>query len=417
LLLRNKNTTKTQKTDIMNTNIDVVSVAQSVQPYVVEVRRVLHQIPETRYETQGTREYIRKEVDKILFPVDHGLTAIHESKGGIVVDVTIDQTLPRVAFRADFDALPVPDKTGLPFASKNEGKSHACGHDAHVAMLLGFLKCVAEGKVTPKHNLRLVFQDAEENPGVAPEPISGGEMLAKSNVLDGVQEIYGLHIWCNAKRGTPGVFFSRPGGFMGNSGRIKFVLKSSGGHVMEPSGGVNALRVVSAVMNRLDTFIARHLDPTTQPATLEPTIVESGKASNVMPGNATVWYGFRTAEPREKHLALMDEIEAEVKQVATSLGAELVECQKMGGHPALINDAKAYEKVVGLLQGAGQKFEIHPPVLGGEDFAHYLYQKPGCFTFLGVYQPGSGDHHQGNFNPDETVFWQGVLYWTLLATN
>jgi amidohydrolase len=407
----------------MNTNIDaMVAVAREVAPYVIQVRRELHQCPETRYETEATRRLIlqgiREASDKARNLVPNiTFCPPTNCQGGIVINIDVAGATDWIAFRADFDALPVTEATGLPFASKHAGKMHACGHDIHAAMLLGFLKCVAEGKVVPKHNLRLVFQDAEENPGLPPEPISGGEMLAKDNVLDGVQEIYGLHVWCNPKRGTPGVFFSRSGGLMGNSGRIKFVLKSSGGHVMEPSGGVNALRVVSAVMNRLDTFIARHLDPTNQPATLEPTIVESGKASNVMPGNATVWYGFRTAEPREKHLALMDEIEAEVKAVAVSLGAELTECQKMGGHPALINDAKAYEKVASLLQGAGQKFEVHPPVLGGEDFAHYLYQKPGCFTFLGAHTPGSGDHHSSTFNPGETVFWQGVLYWTLLATN
>lgn len=406
----------------MNTNINAVEVAQAIQPYVVEVRREFHQIPETRYETDKTRYLIRHRLIEMGFQERQvgegfvGKTRFREYPGGIVLDIHYAGSTDRILFRADFDALPVREATGLPFTSKTEGNMHACGHDVHTAMLLGFLKCVADGLIQPKHNLRIVFQDAEENPGTPPEPISGGEMLVKDGVCDGVSSAYALHIWNNPSCQT-GVFYSRPGGMMGNSGRMKFVIRSSGGHVMNPAGGVNALRVVQAVQNRLDTFLARNFQPT-EPATLEPVICNSGKGSNVMPAEAELWFGFRTLLPRDEHIAMSKKVEAEVKVVVEGLGAELAEAKLIYGHPALINHEIAYAKSKSLLDRTGLPSEVVTQQLGGEDFAHYLYKVPGAMWFLGAHTPSSGgDHHSPTFNPDESVLPNGVLFWILLATN
>ena len=186
--------------------------AQGQQSYVVEIRRAFHRHPETRYETVLTRRLILDEVSS-LADLNHGNVVIQpplKLRGGIMVDIDIEGSHDRLLFRADFDALPVPEKTGLEYSSQTEGISHACGHDTHTAMLLGFLRCVSEGSVVPNHHLRLVFQDAEENPGTPPEPVSGGYLLVNEGVLHSVSSAYALHIGAG-EEGTHGAFLSRAG--------------------------------------------------------------------------------------------------------------------------------------------------------------------------------------------------------------
>ena len=386
----------------------LVALAQSAQDYVVSVRRHLHANPEVRWEETQTLAFIKAELGN-LPPAN---LTFEEMAGGLVVDYTVDPSQDRVLFRSDVDALPVPEATGLPFASKNQDKSHACGHDTHAAMLLGAIKLIAEDNVVPTKNLRFVFQRAEENPITK----SGGDSLVQEGVCDGISAAYALHIY-GSPEGTSGVFQTCPNRMLGNSGRIGFKIRAKGGHVMNPSGGSNALRVANAVMNHLNGFVTRHFVPT-EPATLEPTSVLAGKggeSSNVMPALVEIWYGFRTFLPREQHIEMTQALEIEVLQLVQAMGCTL-ECEKHYGHPALINAPEEVVTVMELLHGADQKTSPLEPKLGGEDFAHYLYKVPGCMYMLGAYQQGCGDHHTPTFNPDESVFWRGVLFWLLLAT-
>ncbi len=394
----------------------LVEVAQGQEGYVMKLRRGLHCHPETRYETEATRRRILDEIHAAIAG-NRGNTVIREpreSKGGIVVDIDADGDRNRILFRADFDALPVPEMTGLPCASRREGVSHACGHDAHTAMLLGFLRSVSEGSVAPVHNLRLVFQDAEENPGMPPEPVSGGDLLVQEGILDSISAAYALHIW-TGEEAHHGMFLSRPGALLGNSGRIRFLFTTSGGHAGRPHMGVNALRVAHAAMSRLDMFAARFFSPA-EPIALEPVILNAGTGSNVIPARAELWYGFRTLLPRELHAEMMGKCIDEVRAVAEGMGAEL-DAKPFYGHPALLNDPAVFSRVAALLRQNGQEVKECPPMLGGEDFAHYLYGVPGAMFTLEAYTPGSGRQHTPLFNPDEGVFWKGVLFWAILATH
>lgn len=391
----------------------LAALAQSEQDSAVSTRRLLHISPELRYDTTATRRYIWKHLELM------GL-AVNESRGGLVADIDLCPGADRFLFRADFDALPIQEETGLAFTSKKRGVSHACGHDAHVAMLLGFLSLVEQGKVQAKHNLRVVFQDAEENPGSEPDPVSGGDRLVRDGVLDGVSEAYGLHIWNNPEPGLgePGVFYSRPGSFLANSGRMSFEVKSSGGHVAMPHKGVNALDVYHEIVSRLNMFRARFIDPN-EPATLVQSAVKAGDINvlNVMPSVARFGIGFRTYMRGDEHARFMGRIEEEVEDVAASMGATVTTIKKVPGHPALINDEHCFHRVSCMLQGAGQKVVVHPRIAGGEDFAHYLSAAPGGFWMLGAYKPGTTDHHSPRFDFDESVLWKGVLFWLLLATS
>lgn len=391
--------------------MNLMELAKSMQDSVLAARHQLHQIPETRYETRDTRDFIKAALasfKKGVVPM-----SVKESKGGIVADLDASSTKDRILFRADFDALPVTEATGLPFSSTRPGKMHACGHDIHTAMLLVFLKCVAQGSVELNHNLRIVFQDAEENPGTAPEPISGGDMLVKEGVCDGISSAHMLHIWATGKSG---VFSSRPGALLGNSGRIKFVIRATGGHAAQPHKGTNVLRITHEIQSVMDSIAARYLPPT-EPTALEPVILNAGKGSNVMPAEAELWFGCRTMLPRFEHALFMDAIELEVRAIVSRFPGASVEVTKINGHPSLINAEADFNRVRELLKDAGQSVSIEPPLLGGEDFAHYLYKVPGSAWMLGAHQEGTGDHHAPTFNPDESVFWKGVYFWLLLATN
>jgi len=391
-------------------------VAREQEGYVVELRRALHSHPETRYETETTRRRILDEIHAAIAG-NQGNAVIREpreSKGGIVIDIDVEGNRDRVLFRADFDALPVSEMTGLPYAARREGISHACGHDAHTAMLLGFLRSVSEANIAPVHNLRLVFQDAEENPGMPPEPVSGGDLLVQEGVLDGIGAAYALHIW-TGDEAHHGMFLSRPGALLGNSGRVRFLFTTSGGHAGRPHMGVNALRVAHAVMSRLDMFAARFFSPA-EPVALEPVILNAGTGSNIIPARAELWYGFRTLLPRDRHAEMMEKCIGEARAVAESMDAGL-EATPFSGHPALMNDPAQFSRVAALLRENGQQVMESPPMLGGEDFAHYLYGVPGAMFTLEAYTPGSGRQHTPLFNPDETVFWKGVLFWAILATH
>lgn len=405
----------------------LTELARSMQDYVVGIRRELHLHPELRWQEERTLARIRTEVAANVVPasgINPNRLRLHEGEGGIWFDLDVNSSYDRLIFRADVDALPITEATGLPFSSDNPGVMHACGHDIHSAMLLGAMKAIISGDVTPTRNLRFVFQRAEENPGTDPRPESGGEVLVKHDgVLEGVSAAYGLHIWNNPEGewGTPGVFFSRPEGLLGNSGRIKLVLEGGGGHVAKPHTGLNMKWVTAAIEYFMNTFIARHIDPN-HPTTLNVVVENAGTASNVLAKEATVWIAFRTMRPRAEHMALMDLIEEEIQKILPLFPrARIKEIEKIGGHPATINTPAEYARISDLLAMAGQKVKEHPAVLGGEDFAWYLEGTggvPGCFWFLGSFGPDSGnDHHWDNFSPDESVFWKGVLFWLLLATN
>ncbi len=387
-------------------NKSLREAAKSVEQYVLDVRHQLHTHPETRWETPWTRGFIARELDAMGFKPRH-------IQSGIVVDINVEGANKRILCRADFDALPVPEETGLPFASQVESKSHACGHDVATAMLLGFAKLVAENKVKPGSDLRLYFQDAEENPGTAPRPESGGELGVKEGVCDGVNYAFALHIW-NHPGTEAGVFLSRPGAMLGNSGRIYFKVKCAGGHVACPHTGVNALRVCNAFMNRLASFGSRHFDPTS-PMTLEPAVLNSGKGTNVMPSEAEMWWGFRTMLSRDKHVEMADEIMEEVGAVAANMDADVVDIKLVHGHPSLINSGEAYRGAcVRLTAYGGEKVVEMGPLLGGEDFAHIAMKVPSAMFMLGAYTPDSGDHHSPTFNPNEREFWRGVYFWGLV---
>ncbi|MBI4262172.1 amidohydrolase [Candidatus Uhrbacteria bacterium] len=403
----------------------LVGAAHSVVARMQEWRQWMHQHPGVRFsqEETTTLEYITHGVTHDIFPkLQFGGTQIVEGDGGIWIDYTVDPKLPRRLLRADVDALPIQEATGLSFASEHAGVMHACGHDVHSAMLMAAMLAMAECGVTPSRNLRFVFQRAEENPVT---PSGGYKLVFEGGVCDGIESAHGLHIW-TSEEGTPGVFQARPGGAMANSDRFRVRVRCSGGHVMSPHRGSNAIDIGVHLCNALNGFALRTLGGT-EPSSLVPAVFKAGTGSNIRPSDVDMWFANRNVLPMDERMAFAKQLEAFVRAIVAlypDAKVEAIENDKVVdgweyvyGHPALINTPESVAGVKALLESAGQETKTQGLELGGEDFAWYLQKVPGSFFMLGAKRPESGDHHTPTFNPDPEQFWRGVLYWLLLMTS
>ncbi len=381
----------------------LVDLARAQQEYVTNMRHEFHSMPELRWKEYRTLESILEEVGRV-----RNISVNDPSIRPANYDV--DPKLDRILFRADVDGLPVQEETGLPYASKTPGLSHACGHDTHIAMMLGFVKTLVDGNVRPKHNLRIVFQRAEENP----IDKSGGASLVEEGVLDGVSAVYGLHIWANGK---PGEFLSRPGPLMANSDRIHMVIRCTGGHVAMPHRGSNAIDIATDIHVALRGFDRRLLGAV-EPCSLVPAVSNAGTASNVRPSQADIWYAARNFLNEVRRTEFAIAVQKRVEGVVGNYpDARLERYDYVKGHPATINTPDSVEKVGAALRAAGQTVAMCEPELGGDDFAHYVQRRPGSYWLLGARKQVAGDHHSPTFDVDESVLWRGVLFWLVLATN
>jgi len=385
---------------------NVLKAAQEIGPYVIDMRQALHKIPETRWQEEKTINFIKEEISQYS---DDDRIEFTEYRGGLVVDVTFDPSFDRVLFRADIDGLPIIEKTGLPFASEISGNMHACGHDIHAAMLLGALKALIKDDIKPKHNIRLVWQRAEENPITH----SGGFVLTREGVCDEISNMHALHIWVTGEFGS---FLSRPGRMLANSDRLQIKIKCSGGHVAEPDKGSNAIDIGIDICNNLKGFGLRLLGPN-EPTSIVPAIFQAGASSNTRPDTAELWFAVRNLLDLELREELHDNLRHRINGIANLYTDAQVAVKSIYGHPMLFNDIKDYDRVRELLIDNNQEVSEIEVIFGGEDFAYYLRQKPGSMWMLCAPQKNCGQHHTPTFNPDESVFWKGVLFWLLLATS
>jgi len=391
----------------INKKLNVISMAQRQQDYVVSARRIMHRIPELGWQETKTINFILNQLEQVapLIPFD---VQIKELTGGICVDVTVNPNFERILFRADIDALPIVEKTELPFSSTHPGIMHACGHDCHAAMLLGAFRSLVSGTV-PTKNIRFIWQRAEELLGQK----SGGCVLAEEGVTDGVSQAFGLHISTPEEAGT---FIARPGVMMANAAHIKMRISCTGGHVMNPELGSNAIDIVTDIHVGMRNFVARTLGPS-EPVAFTPSVSNAGIAENIMPNEASIGYSIRNFLPPEKLHAFLVRLRQQIESIIQAYPeAKLKEFQFLPGFPALINDNEVYQDTKDLLSSHKFKVDHSSLLFSGEDFAYYAQKKPSAFWMLGAKQGPGYDHHTPYFNPDESVLWKGVAYWLAIAT-
>jgi len=248
-------------------------------------------------------------------------------------------------------------------------------------------------------------------------PRTGGQTLVEDDhVLDGISAVYSLHIWVGAP-GKSGLLLSRPGAILANNDQFRVRITCKGGHVAMPEDGCNAIEVASDIEHAMRGIDRRILGPMA-PASIGPAVFLAGTdgQANVRPASADMWFSCRTFLDMKGRSSLSDVLATKVIEVARTYGAQ-AKVDFVFGYPATTNDPASVARVSKLVQSVGLRYEETEPSLGGEDFSYYLQQRPGAHFYLAAWKNGTGGHHSPTFNPDESVLWQGVLYWLVLATN
>ena len=382
--------------------MEVKELVQKHGEYVVEMRRYFHENPELSWEEFETTKKIAEELDKIGIPYEVN----EERKSGVVGVIEGKKGAGRtVALRADIDALPVQEDTGLPFASKNEGVMHACGHDCHTAMLLGAAKILKDMEDEIEGKIYLVFQPSEEAGGLEN---SGAAVMKKfGNWYSETEAIYGSHI---ISSGLPtGVISVQPGERMAAAAGFDIEIVGKGAHGSSPHMGIDPIVVAAQIIISLQLLVTRKYS-STDPFVINIGSVNSGKAFNVVPETATMSGTVRYLNPEIRKTA-EDDIRNVVDNICALYGAKgTLDYREQV--LATYND-KALSEIakgsVGKVMGERAAIEI-PKVMGGEDFSFYLEEKPGVFGLLG------GDHmdrenypnHSPKFNPNEQALPLGA---------
>ena len=382
----------------------IKALGKEVEPYVIERRRKFHAHPELGFEERWTTEEIARELDAL------GVPYARPTETGVIA--TIAGTAPdaydvhgtarrRIALRADIDALPVQEQTGVPYASQNDGVMHACGHDCHIAMMLGAVRLLQEVRDTLRGEVRVIFQPAEEIS-------SGARSMISAGALDGVDTIYGAHIWSEVKAGCISV---EAGPRMANTDWFRIDVDGVSAHGAMPHKGVDAVVVGAEIIDALQVIVSRDVSPF-EPAVLTIGEFHAGVARNVMAGTAYLTGTVRTFSP-ELRVQLRERMERMVQMAAEAFGAEAT-FEWTPGNAALHNDpacaARAQKAVTAVL---GPQALIHyEGTLSGEDFSEYLHEVPGVFAFIGARNPEVGaeyPQHSCFYAVDESVLVGGSL--------
>lgn len=359
---------------------------------MIEIRRYLHEHPELSFQEEETAKYIEEFYREV--PVDAVETNFGGNRG---IVVTIHGTKPgkTIAIRADFDALPIKEETGLSFASKNEGVMHACGHDGHTAYMLVLAETLAEHKNQLKGTIKVIHQPAEETP-------PGGAIgMIEAGVLDGVDAIFGIHVMTNMETGK---IYYRSGNTQTGRSYFKLIVRGKGGHGSSPHLANDAIVAASSFVMNIQTIVSRRINPFD---TVSITIGSfDGKGTfNVIKDTVTLEGDVRTMSPETRE-AVEREVRAFSKGLETTYGVK-TELEYKNDYPVLYNDPEITEKVARTLEEASipevEAVLETPPQPPSEDFAYYLEKVPGCFFYVGA-APESGEaypHHHPKFDINE----------------
>ncbi|MFZ5825588.1 MAG: M20 metallopeptidase family protein [Bacillota bacterium] len=378
------------------------SLARSVHPYGIEVRRHLHRHPELSFAEHETHRYLAERLSELGYSFEAGLG------GGTGIKAVLEcgKPGPTVALRADIDALPILEETGLEFASEHPGLMHACGHDVHTAILLATARALKEKQADLAGRVVLLFQPGEEqNPG-------GASLMIRDGCLENpkVDAIFGLHVMPFLETGAMG-FGS--GALMASPDEVEVTVVGKGGHGAAPHLTVDPVLTACQIITLLQQVVSRNVGPF-QPAVITVGVIQGGTAPNVIPDEVHFKATVRTMDPEVRKL-MPERIEAVVKGVCEAAGATYKFLYDPG-YPVLINDEAmtqlARRAALAVLEPG--KVQGMEPSMGGEDFAYYLEKVPGTFARLGAMRPGTEKPyglHTSKLLIDEEAIAVGVAYY------
>ena len=381
--------------------------AKSREHEMIEMRRRIHIRPELAYHEVATAAFVAKRLGALGIETMPGvggtgvLGILRGGKGGRVV-----------ALRADMDALPVEEQADVDFRSRVKGVMHACGHDSHVAMLLGAASILASHRDELHGTVKFLFQPAEEN---------GGRGGAKPMIEDGVMGrpkvdyVFGLHI---SNRLASGSFGIRAGAAMAAPDTFRLKIKGRGGHGSAPHETVDPVYIAAHVILALQGVSARAIDPV-KPFVISVGSIHSGTKENIIPDDAMLEGTIRTLDEQTRKRAKAKVTEV-AKAVSQAFGAACEVAFEEDAYPVTYNDPDVTEEVAKLLETIpGTRLERMDPLLGGEDFSRFLQEAPGTFYYLGTRNPKKGcvyPNHSSRFKIDVEVLKYGAASLAMLAS-
>lgn len=369
-------------------------------PEITEWRRDIHAHPEILFETHRTSALVAEKLR--AFGCDEVVTGIGRTgvvgiiKGRSVASGKV------VGLRADMDALPIHEETGLDYASKTDGAMHACGHDGHTSMLLGAAKYLAETR-NFDGTVVVIFQPAEEGGG-------GGREMCADGMMDrfGIQEVYGMHNWPGVPAGT---FAIRPGAFFAATDLFEIKLIGQGAHAAKPHDGIDPTVMASHVVLALQTIASRNADPVDQLVVSVTSFETSSNAFNVIPQSVTIKGTVRTMSKAMRALA-EERIKAICALQCQSFGGE-ADVNYMPGYPVMVNHETQTEFAADVARSVAGGCAEAPLVMGGEDFAYMLEERPGAYILVGNGDSAMVHHPEYNFNDD--IIPAGCSWWAGIA--
>ena len=386
---------------------EIVKLSEELEEKVVKFRRDFHAHPELSWKEERTSKVIEQVLKELGFKnVRRGFDG---TGSGVIGDIAGRKEVPMIALRADIDALPIEEEADVPWKSTNKGVMHACGHDAHAAILLGVAHMLASVKDKLPCKVRLIFQPAEES-GVR----SGARQLIEEGALDGVEAIWGLHVWSSLPAGKIGY---RSGPTMASADIWEVEIKGKGGHGSRPHEAIDPTIAAASIVLSVQTIISRELDPQ-ETAVLSIGRLESGSAPNVIPEKALIQGNMRTTNS-----IVRDELPGRIERIAEGIGRALrceVKMNFIPVYPVTVNDPDMVEtlkKTASAMFGDQSLIEM-PIVMGSEDFSFYQQKVPGAIFFLGMGDPQKGtdaEHHNPTFKTNDEVLKKGVALLTALV--
>lgn len=385
--------------------MDIKKLAEKYDDYIIEQRRYFHQHPELSFEEKETTQALKNQLEDMGIEV----TTFDDYYGLVGIIHGGKKSGKTIMLRADIDALPIEEHADVPFASKN-GKMHACGHDCHMAMLLGAVKILNEIKDELDGDVKILFQSAEES-------CYGAKYYVEKGILDDVDAVFGMHIW-----GTLDApyFNLEAGGRMASCDNFKITVKGTSAHGSAPHLGHDAIVAAASMIMNLQTFVSRMNDPLNT-LVLSIGTFKGGQRFNIIPNHVEMEGTIRTYS-RELRKKMEANIKAIIENVANIFGCE-VELEYDAFPNPVINEHKdlnrlAHDAAVKLYDE--ESLTTMPKLTGSEDFAYFMDKVPGFFGFLGCANEEIGacySNHNDKFKVDETVLHRGSALYAQFAVD
>ncbi len=374
--------------------IKIDNEVNKISKNIINWRRHIHTYPELGMELPKTAEFVAEKLSTWGIDVQ---TEIGIS--GVVGKIKGSESGPTIALRADMDALPMQETSNVPYRSKHQNIMHACGHDGHTAMLLGAAKVLSQNKEHLKGSVRFIFQPGEEG-------YFGAKHMIQDGCLEGVDEIYGIHLWNYQPYGEVGV---KPGPILAAADKFIINVKGVGGHGAAPQGTVDAVVVGSHLVNSFQSIVSRNTNPI-ESAVVTVGKFQSGNNFNIISDTAEL-IGTTRAYKEEVREMIVEKMNDIISGTEKMFGAEIkMDYQK--GYPPTVNADLPYKNIMCAAQKIVGENAREPYLsMGAEDFSYFANEIPGCFFFVGSApldrEPLSVPHHCSHFDIDERALLVG----------